>query len=121
MIIIYVCMFIAWLCLTLCNPMDCPCLSMEFSRQEYWSGLPFPSPGDLPDPGIKPESPAFQADSLLSEPPGKPIIIYGRCIFDFIRYCQCFIKLMILFYMFTRNMCEFYFFHLSNIWSGLSF
>ena len=46
-------------------------LSMEFSRQEYWSGLPFPSPGDLPDPGIKPGSPALQAGSLLSEPPGK--------------------------------------------------
>ena len=46
--------------------------SMEFSRQEYWSGLPFPSPGDLPDPGIKPTSPALQADALTSEPPGKP-------------------------------------------------
>ena len=45
---------------------------MEFSRQEYWSGLPFPSPGDLPDPGIKPGSPALQADALPSEPPGKP-------------------------------------------------
>ena len=44
---------------------------MEFSRQEYWSGLPFPSPGDLPDPGIEPGSPALQADALLSEPPGK--------------------------------------------------
>ena len=43
--------------------------SMEFSRQEYWSGLPFPSPGDLPDPGIKPRSPALEADALLSEPP----------------------------------------------------
>ena len=43
--------------------------SMGFSRQEYWSGLPFPSPGDLPNPGIKPESPAWQLDSLLSEPP----------------------------------------------------
>ena len=41
--------------------------SMGFSRQEYWSGLPFPSPGDLPDPGIEPGSPAFQADSLTSE------------------------------------------------------
>ena len=40
---------------------------MEFSRQEYWSGLPFPSPGDLPDPGIKPGSPALQVDSLPSE------------------------------------------------------
>ena len=47
-------------------------LSMGFSRQEYWSGLPFPSPGDLPDPGIKPGSPALQADYLPSEPPGKP-------------------------------------------------
>ena len=44
--------------------------SMEFSRQEYWSGLPFPFPGDLPDPGIKPGSPALQADALPSEPPG---------------------------------------------------
>ena len=44
---------------------------MEFSRQEYWSGLLFPSPGDLPNPGIKPRFPALQADSLLSEPPGK--------------------------------------------------
>ena len=42
-------------------------LSMEFSGQEYWSELPFPSPGDLPDPGIKPRSPALQADSLPSE------------------------------------------------------
>ena len=46
-------------------------LSMGFSRQEYWSGLPFPSPGDLPNPGIKPGSPALQADALSSEPPGK--------------------------------------------------
>ena len=43
--------------------------SMGFSRQEYWSELPFPSPGDLPDPGIEPGSPAFQADALTSEPP----------------------------------------------------
>ena len=45
--------------------------SMGFSRQEYWSGLPFPSPGDLPNPGIEPGSPALQADALPSEPPGK--------------------------------------------------
>ena len=45
---------------------------MGFSRQEYWSGLPFPSPGDLPDPGIESRSPALQADTLTSEPPGKP-------------------------------------------------
>ena len=46
--------------------------SMGFSRQGYWSGLPFPSPGDLPDPGIEPSSPVMQADALTSEPPGKP-------------------------------------------------
>ena len=57
-------------CPTLCNPMACNptgFLSMEFSRQEYWSGLPFPSPGDLSDPGIKPKSPALQAYSLPFE------------------------------------------------------
>ena len=48
-------------------------LSMRFSRQEHWSGLPFPSPGDLPNPGIKPRSPALQADSLPTELRGKPI------------------------------------------------
>ena len=46
-------------------------LSMEFSRQEYWSGLPFPPPGDLPDPGIEPGAPALQVASLPFEPPGK--------------------------------------------------
>ena len=46
-------------------------LSMGFSRQAYWSGLPFPSPGNLPDPGINPGSSALQADALPSEPPGK--------------------------------------------------
>ena len=46
-------------------------LSMRFSRQEYWSDLPLPSPGDLPHPGIEPGSPVLQADALLSEPPGK--------------------------------------------------
>ena len=49
-------------------------LSMEFSRQEYWSGLPFPPPGNLPDPWIKPESLALQADALLSELLGKPLL-----------------------------------------------
>ena len=46
--------------------------SMESSRQEYWNGLPFPSLGDLPNPGLEPRSLALQADALLSEPPGKP-------------------------------------------------
>ena len=61
-------------------------LSMGFPKQEYWSGLPFPSPGDLPDPGIKLESPALQADSLWTEPPGKPSInvsFFLSCFQDF--------------------------------------
>ena len=62
-----------WLqsCLTLCDPVDSAHqtpLSMGVSRQEYCSGLPCPPPGDLPDPGIEPASPALQADSLLTEP-----------------------------------------------------
>ena len=48
---------------------------MKFSRQEYWTGLPYRSPGDLPDPGIKPRSPTLQAHTLPSEPPGKPMKI----------------------------------------------
>ena len=62
------------LCPVLCDPMDCSpgALCVEFFRQEYWSGLPCPSPGDLPDSGIESGSPALQADSSLSEPPEKP-------------------------------------------------
>ena len=63
---------VAQLCLTLCIPwtvVDQAPQSMGFSRQEYWSGLPFSSPGNLPDPGIKPMSPVLQADTLTSEPP----------------------------------------------------
>ena len=60
-------------CLTPCDPIDyCQApLSMGFSKQEYWGGLPFPFPSALPDPGIKFKSPALQADSLPSESPGK--------------------------------------------------
>ena len=53
---------------------------MGFSRQEYWSGLPFPSPGDLPDLGIEPRSLALQADSLLTEPPGKPRVFLRSAV-----------------------------------------
>ena len=60
-----------WLCATPWTVAHQALLSVGFSRQEYWSGLPFPSPGDLPDPGIKPRSPALQTDVLTSEPPGK--------------------------------------------------
>ena len=54
--------------------------SMGFSRQEYWSGLPFPSPGDLPCPGIEHRSPALQADALTSEPSGKPDATLSTCV-----------------------------------------
>ena len=68
-------------CPTLCTPWmaarQAPA-SMDFSRQEYWHGLPFPFLGDPPDPGIKARFPTLQADSSLSEPPGKPF------------KCQCF-------------------------------
>ena len=57
-----------------------PPLSIGFSRQEYWSGLPFPSPGGLPNPGIKPRSPALEADTLISEPPGGTITIKSNPI-----------------------------------------
>ena len=57
---------------------------MGFSRQGYWSGLPFPSLGDLPDPGIEPGSPALQADALISEPPEKPV--YTLCVHIYTRY-----------------------------------
>ena len=58
-------------CLTLCDPIAYKTpLSIEFSRREYWNVLPFPSPGDLPEPGIEPGSPTLQADALPSEPPG---------------------------------------------------
>ena len=65
-------------------------LSMGFSRKEYQSGLPFPSPGDLPDPGIEPGSPALQADTLPSEPAGKPINF---------RYAHICIKISFLYLM----------------------
>jgi len=51
---------------------------MGFPREEYWSGLPFPFPGDLPDPRIKPASPALQADSLTIEPPRKPVVASSK-------------------------------------------
>ena len=62
--------------------------SMGFSRQEYWSGLPFPSPGDLPDPGTEPVSPALQADALLFEPSGKPHIPIKLCVYIRVYVCM---------------------------------
>ena len=67
-------MLVAQLCLTFVTPQtvahQAP-LSMGFPRQEYWSGLPFPSPGDLPDPGIEPVCPALADGFFTTEPPGK--------------------------------------------------
>ena len=67
--------------------------SMGFSRQEYWSGVPLPSPGNLLNPGIKPGPPAFQADALTSEPPGKlPIVLVN--IYNFLVYNKGHISLL---------------------------
>ena len=66
-------------CPAICDPVDCSPqapLTMSFSRQEYWSGLPFPPPGDPPDPGMEAVSPASQADSLSIDPLRKPSSIY---------------------------------------------
>ena len=94
---------VAQLCLTLCDPMDYRArqapLSMEFSRQGYWSGSPFPSPGDLPNPGIEPESPALQAEFLPSEPPGKP----QGYIWTYIIQCICTDMQFIMYYMCTHT------------------
>ena len=75
---------VAELCLTLGTPWTVACqapLSMGFSRQEYWSGLPFPSPGGLPNPGIEPWSPAFQADSFPTE-------LQGKCFSNLVKFCM---------------------------------
>ena len=69
-------MLVAQLCPTLCHPVDSivsqASLSVGFSSQEYWTGLPFPSPGKCPNPGMKPGSPALEADSLPSQPLAEP-------------------------------------------------
>ena len=75
--------------------------SMGFSRQQYWSGLPFPSPGDLPDPGIEPGSPPLQADALSSEPPRKPLILAtfkktGEITFNIIFYLTQYIQNIVI-------------------------
>ena len=70
-------MLVSQLRLTLCDPMDYSLpgsfVWQEFSRLEYWSVLPFPSPGDFPNPGMEPGSPALQTDSSPSEPPGRSL------------------------------------------------
>ena len=68
-------------------------LSMRFSRQEYWSGLPCPSPGHLPNPRIEPRSPALRTDSLPSKPPGKPGMSNDEFIGGFLGQMTCLGKL----------------------------
>jgi len=72
-----------WLFTTLWTVARQAPLSMGFSRQEYWSGLPCPPAGDLPNPGIEPGSPTLQANSLPSEPPGKLLSRYGKAKVNF--------------------------------------
>ena len=71
---------IAQSCLTLCDPMDCIASVHGILQARILEWVTFPSPGDLPDPGIKPGSPALQADSLPSEPPGKPVSTLCVCV-----------------------------------------
>ena len=77
--------------------------SMGFSRQEYWSGLPFPSPGDLPDPGIELRSPALEAGTLTSEPPGKPRSQISCRMYSILDLSDLFIIIRMEFWFSGRN------------------
>ena len=84
--------------------------SMEFSRPEYWSEWPFPSPGDLPNPGMKPRSPIMQADSLPSEPPGKPVVAVSKRLnlllySYFLDCCKLFSDILSLHYYNNQYSC----------------
>ena len=92
------CVSVIQLSLTLCDPMDLASqapLSIEFSRHEYWSGLPFPFPMDLPNPGIEPASLALAGGFFSTEPPGKPLVKTTAYIFEadfqstFLNLCLC--------------------------------
>ena len=92
---------VAQSCLNLCGPMgyaaDQAPLSLGFSRQEHWSGLPFPSPGDLLDPGIKPRSPTLQAYSLLSEPSSNPPFTLPYTVMRYLTLLNIYIQSLKLF------------------------
>ena len=118
------CVLVAESCPTLCDSMDYSpsgYSAMGFLRQEYSSGFPFPSPGDLPDPGIKARSPALQVDSLLSEPVGESCIGKALCFSLqclFIPSCASFLfplfpSLLPTQYTFTENL---YSRHHSRLW-----
>ena len=88
---------------------------MEFSSKEYWSGLPFPAPGDLPDPGLKLTSPAWQADSLPQALPGMPKVNYRDKV-------SLFVLLLLLFYflnLYTLAMVWYFPFHVEQQWDSL--
>ena len=97
-----VCVLVAQWCPTLWDPMDCVArqapLSMGFPRQKYWNGLPFPSPGDLPDPGIELVSPALAGGFFTTEPPGKPTVLLYSAFFHLrafslnIKYSQAILR-----------------------------
>ena len=72
----FCCCWVPQSCLTLCDPMDWLCVTPFFSRQEYWSGLPYPPPGDFPNPGIEPESPALAGGFFTTNSPGKPLSVH---------------------------------------------
>ena len=88
---------------------------MEITRQEYWSGLLCPSPGDLPNPGIEPGSPALQTDSLPSNPPGEPITAHSKVLFQFILFPSP------LYHMFSKQKEKQYFFLTSLSQAEVSF
>ena len=82
--------------------------STGFSRQEYWSGLPFPSPGDLPDLGIEPRSSTLEADALTSEPPGKPVLWELQVlIFYTVVCCSGKSRVQLFFEMFSNDDYDF--------------
>ena len=111
--VVVVVRLVAQSCLMLCDPTDYIAyqarLSMEFSRQEYWSRLPFPSPGDPPDPGIKLGSPALQADSLPSLPAGKLFKTVVRTNLDVGKITikhLCHAKVNIFFFLLKFSSCS---------------
>ena len=114
-----------WLSATLWTVARQAPLSMRFSRQEYWSGLPFSSPGDLPDPGIELRSPALLANSLHSEPPGTPTV--NLLELGYMEYktkkissspsCGKSEKCIFSHYAFRKPKKEHSFIHLKNIYS----
>ena len=95
----HVCVLVAHSCLSLCDSVACQApLSMEFTRQEYWSALSCPSPEDLPDPGIEPGSPTLQADSLPFELPRKTICMPNNTYTDL---CVAFLYL----FLYSLHIC----------------